>query len=86
MRTCRPLSLTTSSNREGCQNHFVSNEGWCRTEDHDTWTSKEVAQFERHHPIGSKARLAMALMLYTACFNVKLGEWRAGVDDDEHYV
>jgi integrase len=31
-----------------------------------TWTESEVAQFEAHHPIGSKARLALSLMLYTA--------------------
>lgn len=30
-----------------------------------TWTPEEVLQFETHHPIGSKARLAMALLLYT---------------------
>jgi len=30
-----------------------------------SWTIAEVAQFERRHPIGSKARLAMALLLYT---------------------
>ena len=29
------------------------------------WTDIEIAQFERRHPIGSKARLAMALGLYT---------------------
>jgi integrase len=29
-----------------------------------TWTVDEVRQFETKHPIGSKARLAMALMLY----------------------
>jgi integrase len=29
------------------------------------WTDAEVAQFEKAHPIGSKARLAMALGLYT---------------------
>ena len=38
-----------------------------QTEGHHTWTSAEVAQFEARHPIGTKARLAMALMLYTAC-------------------
>jgi integrase/recombinase XerD len=32
-----------------------------------TWTIEEVQTFERRHPIGTKARLAMALMLYTAC-------------------
>jgi integrase len=30
------------------------------------WTEAEVAQFEAHHPIGSKPRLALALLLYTA--------------------
>ncbi|WP_020187867.1 tyrosine-type recombinase/integrase [Methylopila sp. 73B] len=30
-----------------------------------TWSEEEIAQFEARHPIGSKARLAMALMLYT---------------------
>jgi integrase len=28
-----------------------------------TWTEAEVAQFEAHHPIASKARLALALLL-----------------------
>jgi len=32
---------------------------------HHTWTVDEVFQFEDRHPVGSKARLAMALMLYT---------------------
>jgi integrase len=30
-----------------------------------TWTDEEIAQFEAHHPIGSKPRLALALLLYT---------------------
>ena len=30
-----------------------------------TWTDEEVAEYEERHPIGSKGRLAMALMLYT---------------------
>ena len=30
-----------------------------------TWTVEEVRQFEARHPIGSKARLARAVMLYT---------------------
>jgi integrase len=29
-----------------------------------TWTDDEIAQFEAHHPIGSKPRLALALLLY----------------------
>jgi integrase len=30
------------------------------------WTEEEIAQFEAHHAIGTKARLALALALYTA--------------------
>jgi len=31
-----------------------------------TWTEEEIAQFEARHSVGSKARLAFALMLHTA--------------------
>jgi integrase len=31
-----------------------------------TWTEDEIAQFEECHPIGSKARLALGLLLFTA--------------------
>lgn len=31
-----------------------------------TWTEAEIEQFQAHHPIGSKARLAMELMLWTS--------------------
>jgi integrase len=31
-----------------------------------TWTEDEIRQFEGFHPIGSKPRLALALLLYTA--------------------
>jgi integrase len=30
-----------------------------------TWTEQEIAQFEAHHPVGSKARLALALGVYS---------------------
>lgn len=30
-----------------------------------SWTMEEVRRFEEHHPVGSKPRLALALMLYT---------------------
>ncbi|WP_197711525.1 tyrosine-type recombinase/integrase [Bradyrhizobium vignae] len=30
-----------------------------------TWTIDEVRQFEKYHPVGSKARLAFALLLFT---------------------
>lgn len=32
---------------------------------HHTWTVSEVEQYEARHPVGSKARLALALLLYT---------------------
>jgi integrase len=37
-----------------------------KSDGHHTWTDEEIAQFEAHHPIGSKPRLALALLLYTA--------------------
>jgi integrase/recombinase XerD len=37
------------------------------TKGHHTWTLEEVEAFESCHAIGSKARLAMAIMLYTTC-------------------
>jgi integrase len=42
-----------------------------------TWTDEEIAQFEAHHPIGTKARLAFALFRYTGVRRsdvVKLGK------------
>ncbi|MGA8758837.1 MAG: tyrosine-type recombinase/integrase, partial [Stellaceae bacterium] len=30
-----------------------------------TWTEAEIAQFETHYPVGSRARMAMALLLYS---------------------
>lgn len=42
------------------------------------WSKQELAQFERHHSVGTKARLALALMLYGGCARrsdvVKLGK------------
>jgi integrase len=37
-----------------------------RTDGFHTWTEGEIEAFEAHHPVGSKARLALALLLYTA--------------------
>ncbi|MFG1431724.1 tyrosine-type recombinase/integrase [Xanthobacter sp. V2C-8] len=36
-----------------------------KTDGFHTWTEDEIAAFEQRHPIGSKPRLALALMLYT---------------------
>src|SRR5262249_55517306 len=32
---------------------------------HHSWTDSEIALFERHHPVGSRPRLALALLIYT---------------------
>lgn len=37
-----------------------------KSDGHHTWNEDEIAAFEARHPIGSKARLALALGLYTA--------------------
>src|SRR5262249_26475670 len=37
----------------------VNNDGW------HSWTEAEIEQFERHHAVGSRARFAFALLLYT---------------------
>jgi integrase len=37
-----------------------------KTDGHHTWTETEIEQYEAAHPIGTKARLALALPLYTA--------------------
>ena len=37
-----------------------------KSDGHHTWTEDEIAAFEVAHPAGSKARLALALGLYTA--------------------
>jgi integrase len=37
-----------------------------KSDGHHTWSESEIAQFEATHPVGSKARLALAVALYTA--------------------
>jgi integrase len=32
-----------------------------------TWSEEDIAKFEARHPVGTMARLAMTLMLYTGC-------------------
>ncbi len=36
-----------------------------RSDGHHSWTDDEIAQFEQCHSIGTRARLALALLLYT---------------------
>jgi len=36
-----------------------------KSDGYHSWTEEEIAQFEARHPVGSRARLALALLLYT---------------------
>jgi integrase len=36
-----------------------------KTDGHDTWSDEQIAQFEARHPIGSRERLAFALLVHT---------------------
>jgi hypothetical protein len=50
------------------------------------WTDAEIAQFESRHPVGSKARLAMTLGLYTGQARqdvIAIGEQHIGIETDE---
>ena len=40
-----------------------------------TWTREEVKQFENRHPVGSKARLALALLLFTGQRRADVGRF-----------
>jgi integrase len=52
-----------------------------------TWSEDEIAQFEFHHPVGSKPRLAFALLLYTGQRRgdvIRMGRQHLRDCDDEH--
>ena len=54
-----------------------------------SWTIEEVRQFEAHHPIGTRARLAMALLFYTGQRRsdvVTFGRQMLRSDGKLHYV
>jgi integrase len=44
----------------GIKRPKLSRDGW------HSWTEDEIAQYETRHPVGSRARLGLALALYTA--------------------
>jgi len=54
------------------------------------WTSDELERFERRHPIGTKARLALGLMLYAGCARssdiVRLGRQHLTNDGRIYYT
>jgi hypothetical protein len=36
-----------------------------KSDGYHSWNDDEIAQFEKRHPVGTPARLALALLLYT---------------------
>jgi integrase len=60
IRWCESRKLVRSDPTWGVKIRVPKSDG------HHTWSEDEIAQFEAVHRIGSKARLALALGLYTA--------------------
>ena len=60
MRWCEQRKLVRTDPTWGIRLKTPKSDG------HHTWTEDEIAQFEATHPVGSKARLALAIGLSTA--------------------
>jgi integrase len=59
MQHCQSIGLRDDDPTFGIKNVKLRSEGIY------TWTEKDIAKFEAAHPIDSRPRLAMALLLYT---------------------
>ena len=58
-----------------------------KTDGFHSWSDDEIAQYEARHPIGSKARLALALLLYTGQRRsdvVRMGKQHINKDGEIH--
>ena len=65
----RFAGCSTSQSQKGSSRKMPPRQSsWLNGEDHGglPWTENEIARFEAWHQIGTKARLALALPLYTA--------------------
>jgi integrase len=60
MRHCILVGLRSDDPTQGIKLAPVKSDGY------RTWAEEDIAKFEATHPIGSRARLALALLLYTA--------------------
>ena len=60
MKHCTEHSLIKEDPTQGVRLPPVKSDG------HHTWSDDEIAAYEAAHPVGTKARLAFALLLYTA--------------------
>jgi integrase len=54
------IGMRSDDPTRGIKNIAAKSEGF------HTWSEEEIAQFERKHAIGSRARLALGLLLFTA--------------------
>ncbi len=59
MQHCIAQELRSDDPTQGVKRAKIKTAGFA------TWTEEQIATFEAHHPIGSRARLAFALLLYT---------------------
>lgn len=53
------IGMASRNPVRGVRKFKTNPEGW------HPWTDEEIAKFEQRHPLGTKARLALALLLYT---------------------
>jgi len=60
MKHCTAHGLIKEDPTQGVRLPPVKSDG------HHTWSDDEIAAYEGAHPVGTKARLAFALLLYTA--------------------
>jgi integrase len=60
MSHCVTVGLCTMDPTQGVKRIRIKSDG------HRTWSEQEIAQFEARHPIGSRPRAALALLLFTA--------------------
>jgi integrase len=62
-----------------------------KSEKHPSWSSEQIAQYEAHHAVGTKARLAFALAKYTGAGRTEVarmgpGHLRTNEHGDEEIV
>jgi len=60
-----------------------------KSDGHHSWSEEEIVAFQNRHPIGSRARLALALLLYTGQRRgdvVRMGRQHVTVVDGEYIL
>jgi integrase len=60
LQHCITAGLRTDDPTHGIRGAKIKTDGY------RTWTEADIEAFEARHPVGSRARLALALLLYTA--------------------